>query len=220
MKVVNFADGFSSLAPPDVEDYVTQDDFTAHASNTSNPHVVTKTQVGLSNVPNADCTNPSNIIQDSTHRFITDVERTNWNNAIIYKNTYANLLTWVSTAIDGLLAYSTDTKILYYTSDFTLQEVAVMKTISGTILQNQIVVGTSAVRATVSGSAPSANRKRLMITADPANSGALFIGGSSVTTLNGKSIIGPDTLFLDWDASDYYLISDTAGQKAQIVEVV
>ena len=32
-----------------------------HLSNTSNPHSVTKTQVGLSNVPNTDCTNASNL---------------------------------------------------------------------------------------------------------------------------------------------------------------
>lgn len=34
---------------------------TSHTSNTSNPHSVTKTQVGLSNVPNVDTTNASNI---------------------------------------------------------------------------------------------------------------------------------------------------------------
>lgn len=33
----------------------------SHISSTSNPHSVTKTQVGLSNVPNTDCTNASNI---------------------------------------------------------------------------------------------------------------------------------------------------------------
>lgn len=219
MKVVNFADGFSSLTPPDVVDYVTQDDFTTHTGNTSNPHSVTKTQVGLSNVPNIDATNPSNITQDSTHRFITDTERTSWNNAIIKKDTYANLLTWVTSAADGLLAYATNTKILYYTSNNTLQEVAVMKTISGTITSGQITVGTSPVRATSDGlTAPNANRKRLMIT--PISGGNIYLGGSSVGTATGKAIIGPDSLFLDWDASDYYLISDTAGSVVSILEVV
>jgi hypothetical protein len=50
----------------------------SHLSNTSNPHNVTKTQVGLSNVPNVDTTNPSNIVQDSTHRFVTDAEKAAW----------------------------------------------------------------------------------------------------------------------------------------------
>jgi len=34
---------------------------TSHISNTSNPHSVTKAQVGLSDVPNVDTTNASNI---------------------------------------------------------------------------------------------------------------------------------------------------------------
>jgi hypothetical protein len=34
---------------------------TSHTSNTSNPHATTKAQVGLSDVPNVDTTNASNI---------------------------------------------------------------------------------------------------------------------------------------------------------------
>lgn len=33
---------------------------------------ISKTTVGLGNVPNVDTTNPANIVQDATHRFITD----------------------------------------------------------------------------------------------------------------------------------------------------
>jgi hypothetical protein len=40
---------------------------------------VTKGDVGLSNVPNLDLTNPVNITQDATHRFATDAEKTTWN---------------------------------------------------------------------------------------------------------------------------------------------
>lgn len=43
---------------------------------------VSKSDVGLGNVPNLDLTNPSNIIQDSTHRFATDTEKTLWNGMI------------------------------------------------------------------------------------------------------------------------------------------
>lgn len=50
-----------------------------HIANTSNPHSVTKSQVGLGSVPNTDCTNPANIVQDSTHRFATDTEKGAWN---------------------------------------------------------------------------------------------------------------------------------------------
>lgn len=38
-----------------------------------------KTDLQLNNVPNTDATNPSNIVENSTHRFVTDAEKTTWN---------------------------------------------------------------------------------------------------------------------------------------------
>ena len=46
---------------------------------TGNPHGVNKSDVGLSNVQNLDQTNPSNISQDSNHRFVSDTEKSTWN---------------------------------------------------------------------------------------------------------------------------------------------
>ncbi len=71
-------------AKPDTQDVIDAiaplaSDLSAHTSNISNPHSVTKAQVGLSNVPNTDCTAPSNIAQDTTHRFVTDTEKSTWN---------------------------------------------------------------------------------------------------------------------------------------------
>ncbi len=40
---------------------------------------VTKADVGLGAVPNADATNPANISQDASHRFVTDAEKATWN---------------------------------------------------------------------------------------------------------------------------------------------
>lgn len=51
----------------------------SHIASTSNPHSVTKSQIGLANVQNVDTTIASNITQDSTHRFVTDTEKTTWN---------------------------------------------------------------------------------------------------------------------------------------------
>lgn len=53
-----------------------------HLSDTTNPHNVTKAQVGLSNVPNTDATNPANISQSASFRFTTDTEKTLWNQNI------------------------------------------------------------------------------------------------------------------------------------------
>lgn len=44
-----------------------------------NPHGTTKSDIGLSNVPNTDTTNPANIVQSSSYRFVTDTEKSTWN---------------------------------------------------------------------------------------------------------------------------------------------
>lgn len=90
---------------------------------------------------------------------------------------------------------------------------------SGTITNTQKSVGLTAVRATVSGSAPSATRKKLMVKPSKNNTGSVYLGSSTVTTANGLEIIGPDRLEFLLDSSDYYLISDTAGQVVEIIEV-
>lgn len=48
---------------------------TTHTTNTSNPHGVTKTQVGLSNVVNVDTTTTTNITDTPTKRFISDAAK-------------------------------------------------------------------------------------------------------------------------------------------------
>jgi hypothetical protein len=42
-------------------------------------HTLTKTDVGLGNVPNTDATNPANIVQTASYRFVTDTEKSTWN---------------------------------------------------------------------------------------------------------------------------------------------
>lgn len=51
----------------------------SHINSTSNPHNVTKTQLGLENVTNVDTTNPANITQSVNYRFVTDTEKSTWN---------------------------------------------------------------------------------------------------------------------------------------------
>ena len=90
----------------------------------------------------------------------------------------------------------------------------------GTITSAQIAVGLAAVRATVSGAAPSANRKKLIVKPSKNNTGSIFIGPAGVTTANGLEIIGPDRVEFEFDGADYYLISDTAAQTVEILEKV
>lgn len=48
----------------------------SHISSTSNPHNVTKTQIGLDNVPNVDATDVDNHISGTTNKVFTAVEQT------------------------------------------------------------------------------------------------------------------------------------------------
>lgn len=42
---------------------------------------LTKADIGLSNVLNLDQTDPTNIVQDADHRFVSDSEKATWNSA-------------------------------------------------------------------------------------------------------------------------------------------
>jgi len=78
--VDNTADSLKPVSGPQATAIgVVQTDIDNHQLDFLNPHAVTKTQVGLSNVQNLDQTDPTNIVQDSTHRFATDAEKAFWN---------------------------------------------------------------------------------------------------------------------------------------------
>lgn len=92
---------------------------------------------------------------------------------------------------------------------------------AGTVTQAAITVGTSAVRLTVSGSAPSATRSVLVATPDSASTAKFYIGSSSVTNSGGTrgiQIVAGQTFIANSDAGDYYIISDTAAQTCYVME--
>lgn len=91
--------------------------------------------------------------------------------------------------------------------------------VSGTLKSAQITVGTSQVRATTDGLAPSANRNKLMIKPSGVNTDSVFLIAAGGSTTTGMEIIGPDRLEFMYDPTDYYLISNSAGQVVEIVEV-
>ena len=64
---------------------------TSHRGLTSgNPHSVSKTEVGLSNVPNTDCTNADNISDGSTNAIVTLAQETNFETAYSNTHTHSN----------------------------------------------------------------------------------------------------------------------------------
>jgi hypothetical protein len=89
---------------------------TTHTSNSSNPHSVTKAQVGLSNVPNVDSSNPANITQSSSYRFTTDAEKAAWNAKLDAGDatvTNSRRLRFVGSTSQALCASTATDEVLY-----------------------------------------------------------------------------------------------------------
>ena len=64
----------------------------SHIVSISNPHNVTKDQIGLGNVPNVDATAPANIAQSPDYRFVSDTEKTTWNAKWTYDESVIRLV--------------------------------------------------------------------------------------------------------------------------------
>lgn len=92
---------------------------------------------------------------------------------------------------------------------------------AGTVTQVALTVGTTAVRLTVSGSAPSATRSLLVVTVDSASTASFYIGGSTVTNsgaTRGIQISAGQPFITNNDAGDYFIISSTAAQTVYVLE--
>jgi hypothetical protein len=90
-----------------------------------------------------------------------------------------------------------------------------------TVKQAAVSVGTSAVRLTTDGSAPSSTRRVLAANVDSAVTAKFYIGSSSVTatsTTRGIQLVAGQSFIANEDAGDYYIISDTAGQTVFVTE--
>ena len=61
-----------------------------HSQTTGNPHGTTKADIGLGNVQNIDATNPTNIVQTSSYRFVTDSEKANLTTAYNHSQVTGN----------------------------------------------------------------------------------------------------------------------------------
>ena len=100
------------------------------------------------------------------------------------------------------------------------QKTQVVRT-TGTVKQAAITVGTTAVRLTTDGNAPSSTRASLVATPD-LNSIAIFYVGSSTVTSSGATrgvpLVAGEQFIANDDAGNYYIISDTAAQTVFVVE--
>lgn len=90
-----------------------------------------------------------------------------------------------------------------------------------TITQAAITVGITAVRLTVSGSAPASTRVVLVATPDMASTATFYIGSSTVTNsgaTRGVEIVAGQSFIANSDAGDYWIVSSIASQTVTVME--
>ncbi len=90
-----------------------------------------------------------------------------------------------------------------------------------TVKQAAITIGTSAVRLTTDGSAPSSTRTVLMAQLLSSSTAACFMGSSGVTsssTTRGVQMFAGQTYSFSNDAGDYYAICDASSQTFLVTE--
>lgn len=181
---------------------------TNHTSNTTNPHEVTKSQVGLSNVVDLDTSDTSNIIDSLNKRFVTDTEKTN-----ITHSNRTNL-----DAIDqNLSTLGTPTFAQLTVGDVSNTE---LQYINGV---------TSSVQTQLNGKEPSITKKTAfnkdfeVLTDNIKMNGTVSVGSSEnlahsdhihpTDTSRQSTIIGAATTITDDDLTvDKVLISDENGK--------
>lgn len=90
-----------------------------------------------------------------------------------------------------------------------------------TVTNAAITVGTTAVRLTVSGSAPASTRVVLVATPDSVSTAVFYIGTSTVTNsgaTRGVEIVAGQSFIANNDAGDYWIVSSTATQTVTVME--
>ena len=90
-----------------------------------------------------------------------------------------------------------------------------------TIKQAGISVGTSAVRLTTDAAAPDTDRVLLVANIADGVAAKFYIGSATVTSTGatqGIELIGGQSFVANYDAGDYYIISDTASQTVLVLE--
>lgn len=95
-----------------------------HLANTSNPHSVTKAQVGLTNVDDTSDATKNAASVTLTNKTITGADFRTPIRLDMKQDTLANLTTYASTAADGQLCFATDTKDPYVVKNNLLSSIS------------------------------------------------------------------------------------------------
>ncbi len=128
-----------------------------------------------------------------------------------------------ATEIASLATIATNSTSLVANQTNGTQKTQVITPPALTVTQAAITVGTTAVRLTVSGSAPSATRQVLVATPDTgtASTVTFYIGSATVTNsgaTRGIEIQQGQSFIANNDAADYYIVASVAAQTVTVME--
>ena len=170
-----------------------------HIANvTTNPHAVTKTNVGLSNVPNTDCTTTANIIDSVDKRFMTDAQESNLDNQ---SNTNTGDQASGDFDHDALVnTHNLTTDIDHDAlTNYSVTEHFTEASIDHTAISN---IGTKS-HATLDSEVGANNAKvtNATHTGEVTGSGALTLGPTAISNRTDVAMLGTD-LLLFGDTSD------------------
>lgn len=149
----------------------------------------TKSDVGLGNVLNVDQTNPANIVQSSSYRFVSDAEKASWSgkqDALGYVPvTPTQLTTGLATKENTVTAGTTSQ---YYRGDKTWQTLPT----SIQVYVSAVTVGQS--RAQLNTSYPTANIGDMVLAPSITLGGAIYVKSSTTGGGTWQIISAPPVL--------------------------
>lgn len=131
-------DGVTSSIQTQLNAKASSSALTTHVNDVANPHAVTKTQVGLSNVDNTSDATKNSATATLTNKTIVGASIQTPIRSDVKQDTKANLTSYASTATNGQIVFATDTKEYFAIKDGLLSDLGGDGTGSGsldTILQ-------------------------------------------------------------------------------------
>jgi collagen type VII alpha len=170
---------------------------------------VTATDVSLGNVVNVDTTNPINITQSATYRFVSDTEKTTWNSKQTAITGAATTITGTDLTISRALVSDVSGKVSV--STVTSTELAY---VSGTTSAIQTQINTKAPSASPTFTGTVSGITAAMVGLGSVDNTSDATKNSATATLTNKSLSDTTTAIVDVTDATKQIKFDAAGTTA------
>lgn len=180
-----------------------------------------KTVVGLSNVPNTDATNPANITQSASYRFVTDTEKATWNRQTIWKSTVNGTQIGTGTTSAGITYSQLITGGTFATGDIIRMRFRGTK--SGTTANGSLSIYVNTTNslsgATLVGILTANTRflqmKRDLVIKNGSSASEVWVAGTTSQTDDATQANLPSSLSINWSNDQYIIFALTPTNAAE-----